>query len=76
MIGFVTRLVAERGNDADTSGAADGRPPGPSTRLYECPDCETVYISEAQATCRSCESSVESVPTERDLDHVSVGNGA
>lgn len=41
--------------------------PQRSTNLYECGDCETVYISEEMDACPECGCGVESVPTERDL---------
>lgn len=40
-----------------------------STVLYWCPDCELTYISEEMNTCASCDASVETVPTERDLGY-------
>lgn len=64
MLGFVTRLVGDDGGPPDDPEVVDERP---RTGLYECPDCGSVYLSEAKATCRSCETDVEAVPTERDL---------
>lgn len=93
MLGFVSRLVGDRGDrpdDADDLGGADGsdRPTGPDDaeavdgrddrdgrderqpiRLYECPDCESVYLSEDLSTCRSCDTRVDSVPSEHDLGY-------
>ena len=35
--------------------------------LYECPSCETVYISEGMQSCPECEARVDTVPDEREL---------
>ncbi|QLD88047.1 hypothetical protein HWV07_02925 [Natronomonas salina] len=67
MLGFVTRLVgdgASSDDGADAESAGDGRQ---QTRLYECPDCESVYLSTDLATCESCNTGVERVPSEHDL---------
>ena len=78
MLGFVSRLVGERGSapeepdaveerdERDQRDERDGRPP---TRLYQCPDCESVYLSADLSTCESCETGVDPVPTERDLGY-------
>ncbi len=50
------------GDDQDNS--AD---PQTSSGLYECPVCETVYISEGMQSCPECEESVENVPNEQEL---------
>lgn len=73
MLGFVTRFVGERGRsqeETDRVEAGDGRPP---SRLYECPDCESVYLSEDLEICDSCRTGVVPVPTERDLGYGSAG---
>lgn len=67
MLGFVSRLVGESTAASGSSGAADEGAGPPSTRIYECPDCESVYLAEDQTSCRSCETDVEAVPTEHDL---------
>lgn len=67
MLGFVTKLVGERGHAPDESDATDGRDGRLQTRLYECPDCESVYLAEDLSTCGSCHVAVEPVPSERDL---------
>lgn len=72
MLGFVTRIVGEDGSPPEEPAAGDGRPP---TGLYECPECGSVYLSEAKATCRSCDTDVEAVPTERDLGFGTGGQG-
>jgi rubrerythrin len=38
-----------------------------STTLYECPACETVYISEGMESCPECGDGVEHVPDEREI---------
>lgn len=50
--------------DASNPSAAG---PGESADLYECPDCETTYISSAMDDCPECRASVEAVPDEHDL---------
>ena len=67
MLGFVTRLVGDRDGAPDESDAADGRKGREPTRLYECPDCESVYLSADQTNCGSCDTGVEPVPSEHDL---------
>lgn len=81
MLGFVSRIVGQRGtrpDDADgtddSEGSADpdgteGRDGRPPTRLYECPDCESVYLSADLAMCESCDTPVEPVPSEEDLGY-------
>lgn len=71
MMGFVTRLIGERREPPEESSATAGRDHRPSARLYECPDCESVYLSRDLETCRSCDTGVESVPTEHDLGFAS-----
>lgn len=67
MLGFVTRLVGDDGRSPDEADAADGREGRQRTRLYECPDCELVYLSADLAHCGSCGTGVEPVPSESDL---------
>lgn len=72
MLGFVSRLVGERGSAPDGPDGADGpdeRDGRPPTRLYEYPDCESVYLSEALENCGSCGTDVDRVATERDLGY-------
>lgn len=54
------------GPSADSSepSTADTRR---SATLYECPDCETTYISSEMDDCPECRASVETVPNEHDL---------
>lgn len=79
MLGFVSRLVGDDGNSPDESDAGEtdasesdtaadrhGREP---TQLYECPDCESVYLSADLSVCASCDTGVEPVPSERDLGY-------
>lgn len=74
MLGFVSRFVGEGGRPPDEPDDIDGRDGRPPTRLYECPDCESVYLPEDLATCGSCNTSVEPVPSERDLGYGSTGS--
>ena len=67
MLGFVTRLVGDEDRSPDGSDAEDGREGRPQTRLYECPDCDSVYLSADLANCESCDTDVEQVPSEHDL---------
>lgn len=69
VLGFVTRFVGEREGSLEEAGGMDGRGGRPPTRLYECPECESVYLSEYLETCRSCRTAVEPVPSERDLGY-------
>lgn len=67
MLGFVTRFVGDDASsetDTDAKVARDGRR---QPRLYECPDCESVYLSTDLANCGSCDTAVERVPSEHDL---------
>ena len=54
------------GAEAEETRRGDGEDPEPG-RLYECPDCGTVYISTDPQPCSDCDSDVENVPNERDL---------
>lgn len=72
MLGFVTRLVGDDGGPPGDPAVVDERS---RTGLYECRDCGSVYLSEAKATCRSCGTDVEAVPTERDLGFGAGGHG-
>lgn len=67
MLGFVTRIVGDGGSPRDGSEAEDGEDGRRQTRLYECPDCESVYLSTDLASCESCDTGVERIPSERDL---------
>ena len=67
MLGFVTRLVGDGASSDDGSDAGAVRDERRQTRLYECPDCESVYLSTDLTNCESCDTGVERVPSERDL---------
>lgn len=54
------------GSDVEEIRRENGEHPEPG-RLYECPDCGTVYISTDPQPCSDCDSDVEQVPNERDL---------
>lgn len=51
------------GESSDVTDAAET----PSTRLYECPDCGTVYIATELESCSDCDTRVDRIPSERDL---------
>lgn len=67
MLGFVSRIVGDDGNAPDGTDAEQERNERVPTRLYECPDCEAVYLSPDLAVCSSCETGVEPVASEHDL---------
>ena len=67
MLGFVSRFVGEDGNSPDGTDVEQERNERVPTRLYECPECEAVYLSADLAVCPSCETEVEPVPSEHDL---------
>lgn len=67
-------LTAERNQTTDGSdgGGDGGAGPTPtdardSAGLYQCPDCETTYITGEMETCPECRRPVEAVPDGRDL---------
>jgi uncharacterized protein YlaI len=80
-LGFVSRLVGERGSDPEPPDVTDGGDEGDQRgdgdqrdgrspiRLYECPDCESVYLSTDLSTCESCDAPVDQIPSERDLGY-------
>jgi hypothetical protein len=39
----------------------DGDPETPDSRLYRCPDCETVYIAVDTHLCSSCDTAAEQI---------------
>lgn len=49
--------------DIDSGGSAaattDG---GPSAGLYQCQNCESVYVATEKERCRNCDVTVEEVP--------------
>ncbi|ELZ28116.1 hypothetical protein C475_04905 [Halosimplex carlsbadense 2-9-1] len=52
------------GGDAatpDDPAAGDESPPEPTTGLFECSACGTVYVAEEKSTCSSCDEPVEEV---------------
>lgn len=71
MLGIVARFLDEQRPAAEPNVVEGGPRPG----LYECPGCGSVYLSEDQTTCRSCETDAEAVPTEYDLGFGSAGRG-
>lgn len=40
-----------------------GLPEGPQAALFQCPDCESVYVAIDKRTCTACETAVERVPS-------------
>jgi len=69
--GIIDRFVSTVRRDPDTrgestAGAAD-TPDANATRLYECPDCGTVYVATELETCSDCGTRVDRIPSERDL---------
>jgi hypothetical protein len=72
---LVTRLLGTRAaaSASEEPSATGGSTEAPSARLYECPDCDAVYLSTGLDSCAACHTSVESVPTERDLRYTSAG---
>lgn len=72
MLGFVSRLVGDDGGSPDETDTIEAdtvadRPDREPTRLYECPDCGSVYLSADLSNCESCDSAVDRVPSEHDL---------
>lgn len=67
MLGFVTKLVGDGGSAPTEPEETGDRDERPAARLYECPDCESVYLSLDLEDCRTCGTGVERVPSERDL---------
>lgn len=60
------RTKFETRSGVEETRGRNGERPEPG-RLYECPDCGTVYISTDPQPCSDCDSDVENVPNERDL---------
>lgn len=52
-----------RGNNGD----APETPPKNPANLYECANCETVYIADEMESCPECETGVTAVPNEHEL---------
>jgi len=47
--------------DADASTGAGEPTDEPTTGLFECPACGSVYVAEEKSTCSSCDEPVEEV---------------
>lgn len=45
-------------DDEDLSPADESR-----STLYQCPDCESVYVALDKQTCSTCDAAVEEVPS-------------
>lgn len=54
-----------RKNEAvDQEDDEDPTPPeGPQPALFQCPDCESVFVAVDKQTCATCETDVEQVPS-------------
>lgn len=50
--------AAAREDDEDPSS-----PDEPQPALFQCPDCESVYVAVDKRTCTTCETAVEQVPS-------------
>ena len=51
--------ASSRANAGDESGASPDRQP--SSDLFRCPSCGTVYIADSKETCRTCRTDVAEV---------------
>lgn len=48
----------------DEDGHRDASPAdGPQSSLFQCPDCESVYVAVDKERCTACETAVEQVPS-------------
>lgn len=56
------RALLRNGNGADDTDGDE-----PRGRLFECEDCETIFISEKRRSCPECGRDLESIPTGKDL---------
>lgn len=54
-----------RSNEAATQdGDEDPTPPeAPESTLFQCPDCESVFVAIDKETCDTCDAAVEEVPS-------------
>jgi rubrerythrin len=70
--GFLSRFKRLVGNSLPDSQSGDETCEA-ATHLYECPQCETVYIDDAMQSCPECDAGVTQVPNEltRDRDDAS-----
>ena len=65
----LTRLHGDSAGEGDTTtprkeaGEGNGAPPDqqPSTHLFRCASCETVYIAHTKETCGKCRTVVTEV---------------
>ena len=59
----LTRCVAAVSNRLPSSGESQvQQTETPSSNLYECPDCKSVFLDKDSHTCRSCGTVAERVP--------------
>ena len=47
-----------KSDDADPSPQNDAR-----STLYQCPDCESVYVAIDKEACDTCDTAVEEIPS-------------
>lgn len=65
-------VAAVEGQFRKTDDASDGEDDGeadrtqqdaPRAALFQCPDCESVYVAVDKGRCETCETAVEQVPS-------------
>lgn len=59
------KVILEDGRESDDDEEEDGA--HDPARLYECPDCGTIYIRTDPQPCSECNTSVDPIANERDL---------
>lgn len=63
----IGRYPGSGDESATVATGADDAADTPSTRLFECPDCGTVYIATELESCSDCGTRVDRIPSEREL---------
>lgn len=68
--GVVATVEGQFGGTSDGPGGEDdeeelAQPDAPRAALFQCPDCESVYVAVDKRTCITCEAAVEEIPSTR-----------
>lgn len=57
------QFASSNGAPVQEDGENSSPPEGPQAALFQCPDCESVYVAIDKRTCTPCETTVEQVPS-------------